>query len=425
MLIVGRAIAGLGASGLLNGALTILMAAVPKEKTPMYTGIFLGISQTGIIGGPLIGGALTEHASWRWCFYINLPIGFLAGGFLVLIRISEANGKEPFSIALIRKVVPELDLIGFAFFVPAALMFLLALQFGSGNTYAWNSGTIIGLFCAAGIMAIVFVLWETRVGDKAMIPGGLLRQRVVWSSCIHGACVTVGAMVASNWMPTYFQAVRGDGPTMSGVHLLPSILSQLSLVIVSGIAVSKLGFYYPWAFGSGAVTAIGNGLVSTFTSSTSVGKWIGYQIILGAGRGMGMQMSLVAMQNTISTSQVPTALALLIFFQNFGASITMVISNTIFAQTLTSTVPRYAPSVAPQDALDAGSGAAAVRALVPAGQEEQLAGVLEAYSESLRNVFYLLTGVAILSLIASLGMGKKDVREKKGPANKLGAVPSE
>jgi hypothetical protein len=141
---------------------------------------------------------------------------------------------EPFSMALVRKVIPELDLIGFAFFVPASLMFLLALQFGSGNTHAWDSATVIGLFVGAGVLAVIFVLWERRVGDRAMIPGSVVGQRVVWASCTFGACNVTCMMVASNWLPTYFQAVKGDGPTMSGVHLLPSILSQVLFVITSG-----------------------------------------------------------------------------------------------------------------------------------------------------------------------------------------------
>lgn len=234
ILIVGRAVAGLGASGLFNGAVTTLMGAVPREKSPMYTGIFLGISQMGLISGPLVGGALTEHATWRWCFYMNLPIGFVAAAFVVLIPISEAKTKASFSRALIRTVIPDLDLVGFACFVPAALMLLMALQFGSGNTFSWNSSKIIGLFCGAGAMAIIFIFWERRMGDKAMIPCALFRQRIVWTSCIHGSSVTCSAMVMSNWLPTYFQAIRGEGPTLSGVHVLPSVLSQLLLVVVSG-----------------------------------------------------------------------------------------------------------------------------------------------------------------------------------------------
>jgi hypothetical protein len=124
--------------------------------------------------------------------------------------------------------------------------------------------------------------------------------------------------------------------------------------------------------------------------------------------------AVIAAQNAVSPSQYPIALAMLIFFQNLGTAITIVIANTIFAQTLTSTVPRYAPSISPHAALEAGSGAGAVRALVPAGHQEHLDGVLRAYSESLRNIFYFITGIACLAAFVSLGMGWKDVRNKQG-----------
>jgi Na+/melibiose symporter-like transporter len=167
-------------------------------------------------------------------FYINLPIGGAAAGLFVIITVPEHIKKEPFSMALVRKVIPELDLIGFSLFAPPAVMFLLALQFGSGNSFAWNSATVIGLFVGAAVLSIIFILWERHMGDRAMIPGSLLRQRRVWTSCLF-AVANVGVMnTASNFMPTYFQAVRGDSPTMSGVHVLPSILSQLLCVILAG-----------------------------------------------------------------------------------------------------------------------------------------------------------------------------------------------
>jgi Na+/melibiose symporter-like transporter len=137
-------------------------------------------------------------------------------------------------LALVRKVIPELDLIGFLLFVPPAVMFLLALQLGSGNVFAWNSATIIGLLVGAAVITIIFILWERHMGERAMLPGSLLKQRRVWTSCIF-AVANVGTMhTASNFMPTYFQAVRGDSPTTSGVHVLPSILSQLFAVVLSG-----------------------------------------------------------------------------------------------------------------------------------------------------------------------------------------------
>lgn len=142
--------------------------------------------------------------------------------------------KEPFSMQLIRKVIPELDLTGFVLFVPPAVMLLLALQYGSGNTFAWDSATIIGLFVGAAVSAVIFILWERRKGDKAMLPGSLIKQRRVWTACLYGTLGVCCMITASNFLPTYFQAVRGDSPTMSGVHVLPSILSQLIAVILSG-----------------------------------------------------------------------------------------------------------------------------------------------------------------------------------------------
>lgn len=221
-----------------TGAFTIISSSAPLDKSPLYTGILAGFTQLGIVAGPLIGGVLTEHVSWRWCFYINLPVGGVAATLFVFVRIPEIVEKEPLTIDLVRRVIPELDLIGFALFAPAAVMFLMALQFGNGDAYAWNSATIIGLLCGASVTALVFVAWEAKMSDRAMILGGMLRKRIVWTSCVFGSALMCCSIVASNWLPTYFRAVKGEGPTLSGVHILPSILSALLFVVVVG-ALSK------------------------------------------------------------------------------------------------------------------------------------------------------------------------------------------
>lgn len=123
-------------------------------------------------------------------FYINLPIGFLASLTILTMHIPSLIPKPPFSFAHCRAILPELDLIGFALFVPPSIMFLLGLQLGSGNSMAWSSATIICLFVFAGVMALVFICWEARMGDKAMIPGSILGKRVVWTSCVFGTCLT-------------------------------------------------------------------------------------------------------------------------------------------------------------------------------------------------------------------------------------------
>jgi hypothetical protein len=362
------------------------------------------------------------------------------------VHVPDSATKEAFSWALVRKIIPDLDLIGFSLFVPPSIMFLLALQFGSGNTYAWDSATVIGLFVGAVVGVVIFVIWERRMGDRAMFPGSMIKKRIIWTSSFYGMFNLCCMITASNFLPTYFQAVKGNSPTTSGVHVLPSILSQLTSVITSGAlsksavhlcravidkgTVTKLGYYLPWAFASSVIMTIGNGLVSTFTPTTTVAKWIGFQIVVGAGRGLGMQtvgnpkvmsnedttintpQSLIAVQHAVSQAEVPVAMAYLVFLQNLGGAVAVVLSNTIFAQTLTKRIPQYAPSVSPQAVLDAGSGAGAVRSLV-VGHEDELNGVLRAYSEGLRNIFYLLVSISAVSIFMTFGMGWVDVRKKK------------
>ncbi|ORY70977.1 efflux pump protein [Pseudomassariella vexata] len=403
MFIGGRTIAGLGGSGLMNGAMTMIAASVPLEKRPVYTGTLLGIGQMGIICGPLVGGALTEYVTWRWCFYINLPIGGLLALLLLRIHIPDLSMKPPVTLSLVAKMLPELDLIGFALFAHAAVMFLLALQLGGGSARPWNSSVVIGLFCGAAATAIVFVLWEKRMGDRAMIPGSMLRNPIMACSVGMGSFLMSTNISGATYLPIYFQGVKGVGPTMSGVYTLPGILSQLLLIVVSGALVPKLGYYLPLAVFSGGLTSIGNGLMSTLTPNTSTGKWVGYQILMGAGRGTGMQIPIIATQNALPPSQLPASMAFIIFAQNLGSAIAVVVSTTLFAQTVLSDLPRLAPSVPPQAALAAGSSAEGVRALLPPGSPE-LEGLLSTGGE------FWVCG------------GWKDVRGKKQRDGEKGSV---
>ncbi|PYI28996.1 efflux pump protein [Aspergillus indologenus CBS 114.80] len=425
MLIGGRAIAGMGSSGLLNGGMTIIAGSVPLEKRPIYTGIYLGISQVGIICGPLIGGALTQYTTWRWCFYINLPVGAVTAVLLLFMRVPELTTKAPFSLALVRRTLPDLDLLGFALFAPAAIMVLLALQYG-GNDYSWDSSVVIGLFCGAGATAIVFALWEKRMGERAMIPTSMVSARIVYSSAINGGMLVASILVAAQYLPIYFQGVRGYGPAMSGVNTLPGILSQLIMVILSGAFVQKFGYYLPFAAAGSAISAVGNGLVTMFAPSTPTGKWIGYQIVLGSGRGIGMQMlpsrpiltitkGIIAIQNHLPVHLIPIGIAFMIFCQNFAGAVFVVVAEVIFRQQLVKEIRLHAPQVSVDAALAAGASASSVRALVPegSGSSAELAGVLLAFANSLDKVFYLLMACCLTGFVAAFGMGWVDVRKKK------------
>jgi MFS family permease len=181
----------------------------------------------------LLGGALTEYASWRWCFYINLPAGGLVALFLFVIQIPSHTTKTTVKSTL-TTTFKSLDPIGFILFAPTAIMFLLALEWG-GNTYRWDSAMVIGLFCGSAGSLVLFLAWEYTQGEEAMIPLPMIRRKVIASSCLAMVFAAANMLTASYYMAIYFQADRGVSPMLSGVYLLPTILSQMLFGVISGV----------------------------------------------------------------------------------------------------------------------------------------------------------------------------------------------
>lgn len=285
MFIIGRAVAGLGSSGLFTGALTTVSNVIPLQKQPLYQGINFGIGQLGLACGPILGGAFTTNVSWRWCFYINLPLGAVVGACLLFNDIPEAAVKPPW-----RKVVGtalrSLDLVGFALIGPASIMFLLALEYG-GNQYAWNSSVVIGLLVGAAAILAVFAVWEYRQGDEAMIPFAMLKSPVIRAAAITQFIRLGGTLIADFYLAIFFQAILNDSPLLSGVHMLPATLGMVFFTLLTGALMQASGYYLPWVIGGICLSTIGYGLMSTFNPTTSTARWIAYQLIYGAGTGTG------------------------------------------------------------------------------------------------------------------------------------------
>ncbi|KAH8645748.1 major facilitator superfamily-domain-containing protein [Xylariales sp. PMI_506] len=412
MLIAGRTIAGLGCSGLRNGALTITAKSIPLKERPLHFGIMMGISLLGAVAGPLLGGAFTNSVSWRWCFYVNLPIGGAAAILLLLIHIPD-NIKDtttPETTGGILGTLSKLDPIGFFLFAPVAVMLLMALEWG-GSQYAWNSATIIGLFIGAGLMCIVFLSWEYYKGEDAMIPLSMVTNRAIWSSCLVIWFLFGAMMVYSYYLPIYFQAVRGASAIASGVDILPLIISQLVASIASGGSVPKIGYYLPFTIACGILLIISGALMSTLQVDTSTGKWVGFQIIGGFGQGLGMQMPFIAVQHAVPEETNAVALALLVFMQNFGGAILLAIAEAIFDHELMSGLAKYAPDVDPS--VVEAAGAAGFRNVL---QPAQLGGVLSAYNSALIKEFYLAIASAAATLLVCWGMGWVNIAKAKQAA---------
>lgn len=174
-------------------------------------------------------------------FYINLPLGGAAALFIALIAIPDQIPKGPVSLALLKSLLPRFDLAGFALFAPASVMLLLALHFGAGEL-GWDSSQVIGLFVGAGVMALIFLAWEWKMGEEAMLPLSMIGQRVILTSALNFSLLILTSVVGSNYMPIYLQSVKGLSPTMSGVYMLAQILPGIIFILISG-ALGKLLSY--------------------------------------------------------------------------------------------------------------------------------------------------------------------------------------
>ncbi|RMZ82141.1 hypothetical protein DV738_g1888, partial [Chaetothyriales sp. CBS 135597] len=408
MFIVGRAIAGTGSSGLSNGSLTIISAVLPPRAQAQFMGVNMGLGQLGLALGPIIGGLFTEYVSWRWCFYINLPVGAVVSVLLFIFRIPEPKTKQP-ARQVLSTAIKSLDLPGFALICPAAIMFLLGLQYG-GNQYAWNSSVVIGLLVGAGVTFAIFLFWEYRQGDGAMVPYAMLKNRIIWSATANMFFVLGSILVADFYLAIYFQAIHNDSPLLSGVHMLPTTIGIVLFTIISGGLIAVLGYYLPWVVTGASISAIGYGLLSLLGPSTSTARWIGYQVFYGAGSGCMTAGAYIAVQNLVPAPQIPVAMGIVIFAQNMGGAVFLVAANAIFSNTLRKQLQQRIAEIGIDPDVIVNIGARSVRDLVSG---DRLAAVLQAYAKSVDAVMYLGIAASVCAFAFAWGLGFKDIRVER------------
>ncbi|KAI8258205.1 Efflux pump mlcE [Colletotrichum sp. SAR11_239] len=233
--IAGRTVAGIGASGLFNGSMIIIYGMVSAQQRPAMMGIMLAISQIGLIAGPLIGGSLTQYTNWRWCFWINLPIGGFACILLALVYIPEQMAKPKFTAVLTdRNILKKFDVVGSGILIGAIVQLLLALHYG-GAEYPWSSAIVIGLFCGFAGATILFMGWEYRAGANALMPLEMFKNKVVACGAAMNTCLFGITYIATYFIPIYFQSILGDSPMESGIHMLPSIIGSIVMTLLSGM----------------------------------------------------------------------------------------------------------------------------------------------------------------------------------------------
>ncbi|KAK6956967.1 hypothetical protein Daesc_002249 [Daldinia eschscholtzii] len=386
--IVGRAVAGMGSAGLFSGSIVILSYTLPLRRRPLMFGMFGCMWGIASVAGPLLGGAFTDHLTWRWCFYINLPIGGLAMVviffFLKIARVNNPEGLPFFTRVL------ELDLLGAAILIPAIIMLLLALQWG-GAQFPWSDRRIVGLFAGASVMAMFFVGIEHYQQDKGLLPPRFFKDR------------------------NLLCAMLGDSAVKAGIKLLPLLISVVVSSIISGALITATGYYNPFILVEIAMVAVGAGLITTLDLHTPFARWFGYQVLDGLGVGVGFQAGVIVVQNVVERELVPQATSCVQFFQSLGGALFIAVAQTVFQNGLIKGLARDAPHIDPS--LFTHSGASEVRrVLASVGQQRMLDAVLGAYMRGLRHTYYISAAAATVAFCAALGLRWKKI-DKKADAN--------
>ncbi|KAJ1655693.1 hypothetical protein IWQ61_004605 [Dispira simplex] len=321
LLILARGLSGIGGAGMVAMAMIIVSDLVPLSKRTLFLSVFGAMFALASVAGPLLSGVFTDKVTWRWIFYINLPIGAVAI-IIVLLFL-----RIPHQRSSLWSKLGRIDYLGTGTLVAGVVFLLLGLIWG-GNTYPWYDVRIITFLCLAAVFLISFVVIELKVSNVPVIPMYLFANRNTTLCFASTFCMGMVIFGTIYYTPIFFNVVHNDTATMAGAKLLPYMLSMVLGNFISGAVINNTGNYRPFVWVGSAMSTVGGGLLSTLDSTSTVGNEIGYLIVAGMGLGLCFQTLIVITQTSVPEEDVAVVTACYSFFQTIGATIGIAIFST-------------------------------------------------------------------------------------------------
>jgi EmrB/QacA subfamily drug resistance transporter len=407
-----RALQGLGAGGLMVGAMSIMGELVPPRERGKYMGMMAGVMSFAMIGGPLVGGTLTDHLGWRWAFYINVPLGGIALAMVVMLLHLPA-----------RRAQGSIDYAGAALLTTAITSAVLVTSWG-GTEYDWSSPVIVGLSALAVAAAASFLFVERRAVEP-VLPLGVFRSRNFSLMTVIGFVLGFVMFGAMTFLPLYQQTVQGASATNSGLLLLPVLLPMMVVSVITGRATTRTGKYRAYPLLGGALIPAGLFLLAQLDVGTSRTTSALYMVVLGAGMGFLMQLTMLIAQNSVELKDMGVASSTTTLFRTIGGSFGVALMGTLFADRVHDSMAERAGAAGGGGGAGGGgagglSGDGAPAQLDAASLERLPAAVREAYEYAVADgthvVFTVAAVAALLSFVATWFVKEVPLKGAEGPS---------
>ncbi|KAJ2305799.1 hypothetical protein IWW55_001752 [Coemansia sp. RSA 2706] len=322
VLIFGRALQGIGGAGLLSLVFIIISDLTTEEERPAYMGVLGAVWSVASVIGPVLGGVFSDRASWRWAFWLNLPIAApVLAIIVVFLRLPLPRGS-------LWQKLKRVDFLGSLVLIGGVVLLLLGLTWG-GKTYAWGSPRIVCLLVFGVVLLGAFIVVEWRVALAPTVPVHLFRNRNVALCVLSQFFMGVGMYATMFFIPIWYTIVKNSSSIAAGLHLLPFLLSLSLVSVAAGFLVARTKMYRPFVVFGAALFVLGAGLLVLFDEDTNMGKQIGFLLIMGFGLGLDIQILLIAVQTAAPVEDMASATTLYLFMRVLGSSIGIAILQSV------------------------------------------------------------------------------------------------